>query len=152
MTDDWLADFPSEEEEVGIAFHAEDVDFPLTDTTSIENWIKRVVAHHDAELGSVQYIFCSDHYLHQVNVEFLDHDTLTDIITFPYAKPPVVAGDIFISTERVADNAQDLATSPNEELRRVLIHGILHLCGYGDKTPTEAQRMRALENEALRMY
>jgi rRNA maturation RNase YbeY len=115
-------------------------------------WIERVIRHHNAQLGELQYIFCSDDYLHRLNVEHLQHDTLTDIITFPYADPPLVSGDIFISTERVADNASDLDIPFDTELRRVLIHGVLHLCGFPDKQPEEAARMRGLEEEALELY
>lgn len=84
-----------------------------------------------------------------MNLEYLDHDTLTDIITFPYEEFPVVSGDLFISTERVADNAKDLLTNYTDELHRVIIHGVLHLCGQGDKTEAEADEMRRLEDWAL---
>ena len=117
----------------------------------LTSWIEKVIHHHQGELGQLQYIFCSDDYLHQLNVAYLDHDTLTDIITFPYADPPVVSGDLYISTERVADNAAERNLPFLTELQRVIIHGVLHLCGYGDKTPAEADKMRALEEEALAM-
>jgi probable rRNA maturation factor len=135
-----------------IDFHCEDVPDPGIETGRWVAWIKRIIQHHRAQLGTLQYIFCSDDYLHRLNVEHLQHDTLTDIITFPYSDPPLVSGDIFISTERVVDNAKDLDISFDTELRRVLIHGVLHLCGFPDKKPEEARRMRALEDEALALY
>lgn len=139
----------SEEIEPDIAFHCEDVPEPDIDLTLLPDWINAVIAHHQATLGELQYIFCSDAYLHQLNLEYLQHDTLTDIITFPYAEPPLVSGDLYISLERVADNALDHQLPFATELHRVIIHGVLHLCGYGDKTPAEAARMRVLEEEAL---
>ena len=101
------------------------------------------------EPGNINYIFCGDDYLHAMNVEFLDHDTFTDIITFPMADFPVIAGDLFISTERVVDNAKDLDVAFRDELHRVIIHGVLHLCGQGDKTAEQAKAMRKLEDWAL---
>ncbi len=150
MSEDfWNLHLLKEEEAPGINYHFEDVDNLLPTPEAITTWIEKVIALHNAQLGTIQYIFCSDDYLHQINLEYLDHDTLTDIITFPYAKPPIVAGDIFISTERVADNAIDRDIPFQQELRRVIIHGILHLCGFGDKSPEESQRMRQLEDQAL---
>lgn len=135
--------------ESGIAFHFEDIDKPEVDFSAFPDWIIRVIKQHKATLGAVQYVFCSDTYLHRLNVEYLDHDTLTDIITFPYAAPPIVSGDLYISLDRVAENAKELSVPFANELQRVIIHGVLHLCGYGDKTPAEAKRMRELEEEAL---
>jgi rRNA maturation RNase YbeY len=151
MPADFFPAFP-EEREVTIAFHFEDVDPPAFSLESLPAWIRSVIEHHQAELGTLQYIFCSDDYLHQLNVEYLDHDTLTDIITFPYASPPEVSGDLYISLERVSENAQELNVSLENELRRVMIHGVLHLVGYGDKTEAEAKKMRELEAEALCLY
>lgn len=134
-----------------ISFHTEDVDQPALNFAEVTAWIERVINHHQAKLGQLQYIFCSDQYLHQLNVAYLDHDTLTDIITFPYAEPPEISGDLYISIERVIENASERSLLPATELHRVIIHGVLHLCGYGDKTPEEAQQMRTLEEEALAM-
>ena len=103
-------------------------------------------------MSELQYVFCDDAYLHTLNVEHLDHDTLTDIITFPYGEPPQVWGDVFISVDRVRENARELDVDFAEELRRVLIHGVLHLLGFGDKTEAEAQAMRGWEDEALARY
>ena len=113
------------------------------------DWIDRVITERGGKTENINYIFCGDDYLHRMNVEYLAHDTLTDIITFPMADFPVVSGDLFISTDRVADNASDLGTSYTDELHRVVIHGVLHLCGQGDKTEREAEEMRALEDWAL---
>ncbi|MCB0635237.1 MAG: rRNA maturation RNase YbeY [Lewinella sp.] len=143
---------PDEANELpGIDFAYEAVTLDL-DEAATADWIQGVVEHHQGKLGQVQYVFCSDDYLHQINVEYLDHDTLTDIITFPYAEPPEVAGDIFISIDRVQDNARELGQSFDRELHRVIIHGILHLCGFSDKSPVEASRMRELEDEALALW
>lgn len=141
---------PDAQPEPIINFNFADVDVPeKIDFSVISGWIERVIQHHGATLGQLSYIFCSDPYLHQLNVDYLDHDTLTDIITFPYADPPHVSGDLYISTERVAENATERSILFTTELQRVIIHGVLHLCGYGDKTSQEAAKMRELEEEAL---
>ena len=134
-----------------IIFNVEDIDFELPDRDAVLDWIHRVVRSEDKRIGSVSYIFCSDDYLVQINIEYLNHDTLTDIITFPYATSPI-EGDIFISIDRVRDNAKDFGVPFEQELRRVIIHGVLHLCGYGDKTAAEALVMRGKEDAALTMY
>jgi probable rRNA maturation factor len=113
------------------------------------NWITKVISLREGNVGDINSIFCGDDYLHEMNVQYLNHDTLTDIITFPYATFPEVSGDLFISTERVADNARQFSVEYTEELHRVIIHGILHLCGQSDKSPEEAEQMRALEQWAL---
>ena len=131
-----------------ITYHTEDVDFQLLKKLPLSNWIKKTVEIEGKTLGTVTYIFCSDMYLHKMNVEHLDHDTLTDIITFPYNNNPI-EGDIFISIDRVKDNAKDFKTTFDNELHRVMIHGILHLCGYKDKTEEEGKLMRQKEDECL---
>jgi rRNA maturation RNase YbeY len=113
------------------------------------SWIEQVIKEKGGKTGEINYIFCSDAYLHKMNVDYLQHDTLTDIITFPSADFPLISGDLFISTERVADNATDFGEAYDDELHRVMIHGILHLCGQSDKTEAEAQSMRELEQWAL---
>lgn len=135
-----------------VSFHSEDIDFKLEQETAIQTWIKAVIEQQEAKLVGLSYIFCSDAYLHNINVEYLNHDTLTDIITFPYLSPPDVEGDIFISVDRVRENAQTFQVPFEQELRRVIIHGVLHLCGQGDKTEQEAAQMRQKENEALVMF
>jgi rRNA maturation RNase YbeY len=134
-----------------ILFHVEEGGKELSESLHpmLTAWIEAVIIARGGRVGPVNYIFCGDDYLHRMNVEYLDHDTLTDIITFPYESFPLVSGDLFISTERVADNAEDLKTTYADELHRVIIHGILHLCGQGDKTEVQAAEMRALEEWAL---
>lgn len=134
-----------------ILFHTEEGGNPPAESSwpYLSDWVETVITERGGKAHAINYIFCGDDYLHQMNVEYLDHDTLTDIITFPYEAFPFVSGDMFISTERVADNAQDLNTTFTDELHRVIIHGILHLCGQGDKTEEQAAEMRALEEWAL---
>ena len=134
-----------------IIFNVEDIDFELPDTEGVIAWINRVAESELKRLGAVSYIFCSDDYLVDINIEYLNHDTLTDIITFPYSTAPI-EGDIFISIDRVRDNAIDFGVAFEQELRRVIIHGVLHLCGYGDKTEAEALAMRWKEDAALAIY
>ncbi|MEM1358556.1 MAG: rRNA maturation RNase YbeY [Bacteroidota bacterium] len=134
-----------------ILFHVEEGGQSISDTQVLylKQWIETIIAARQGIAGPVNYIFCGDNYLHRINVEYLQHDTLTDIITFPYDHFPKISGDLFISTERVADNAKELGLPYHDELHRVIIHGILHLCGQGDKTEVEANEMRQLEDWAL---
>lgn len=134
-----------------IIFNVEDIDFELPDTGEVIAWINRVAESELKRIGAISYIFCSDAYLVDINVEYLNHDTLTDIITFPYSTAPI-EGDIFISIDRVRDNAKDFNVPFEQELRRVIIHGVLHLCGYGDKTDADAVIMRQKEDAALAVY
>jgi probable rRNA maturation factor len=144
--------FQESPDESGIQFFTEDVDFELKEKEAIRQWIEKIIAGEDKQLQLINYIFCSDAYLHELNVEYLQHDTFTDIITFQYSDLPIIEGDIFISIERVRENAQAYAPSFEHELRRVMIHGALHLCGYGDKTPEEKKLMTEKENEALGVW
>lgn len=123
--------------------------FILEDETSLKNWIIAVASEQEFEVGEINYIFCDDAYLHKLNVEFLDHDTLTDIISFDNSLGKLLNGDIFISVERVKDNAADFKVSFQEELHRVMIHGILHYMGYKDKSEDEKKEMRKQENLAI---
>jgi probable rRNA maturation factor len=136
-------------EEEHIFFELEQVDFKLAQPEQLISWIKSVLEKEQKELIQLTFIFCSDDYLIEINQEYLDHNTYTDIITFPYLEPPLIEGDIFISIDRVAENARQYQVSFEQELHRVMIHGVLHLCGYLDKTEEEASKMRAKENEAL---
>jgi len=129
-----------------------ETDFTLNNEAEFSNWIERVITSESYVLGEVNYIFCDDDYLHKINVEYLNHDTLTDIITFDNNVGITVYTDIFISIERVLDNAKDFKVTFNEELKRVVIHGILHLCGYKDKTEAEANLMRQKEDEKIKMF
>ncbi|NGX83022.1 rRNA maturation RNase YbeY [Aequorivita sp. KMM 9714] len=126
-----------------------ETDFKLDNGTLLNEWISKVITSEGFEVGEVHYIFCDDEFLHKLNVEFLNHDTLTDVISFDYRMGNQINGEIFISVERVQDNAKDFNNSFEEELHRVMIHGILHFCGYKDKTDEEEALMRNKENEAL---
>jgi probable rRNA maturation factor len=131
-----------------ITFNYE-TNFKLEDEKSLENWIQKVILNHDCEEGEVNYIFCDDIYLHKLNVEFLQHDTLTDIISFDNSIGKLINGDVFISVDRVADNARDFKVSFREELERVMIHGVLHYLGFKDKTEEDQKEMTLQENKAL---
>jgi|SRR5690625_1326828 len=124
-------------------------DFLLTKEEEVKLWIQDVILKEDLEVGDLSYVFCSDEFLHKMNLEYLEHDTLTDIITFDYRHGNLISGEIYISTDRVADNAKDFNVSFDEELHRVMIHGILHICGYNDLTESEEKQMRAKEDAAL---
>ena len=134
-----------------ISFNYE-TDFELHNEETISNWISNVINSENCKEGDINYIFCDDKYLHKLNVEFLDHDTLTDIISFDYSVGKELHGDIFISVERVKDNAKNFNQAFEDELRRVMVHGVLHYCGYKDKTESEAKVMREKENHYLNLY
>ena len=123
--------------------------FELKSEILLKNWIENVVAEEDFSIGEINYIFCDDDYLHKLNVEFLQHDTLTDIISFDNTLGKLISGDIYISVERVRDNAKDFKVSFLDELHRVMIHGVLHYMGYKDKSEKEKIKMRNAENTAL---
>jgi rRNA maturation RNase YbeY len=131
-----------------ITFNYE-TDFLLKDEKSLEIWIEKVASEKGFEVGEINYIFCDDAYLHKLNVEFLQHDTLTDVISFDNSLGKLINGDIFISIERVKDNAIDFKVSLDDEVRRVMIHGVLHYMGYKDKSDEEKSEMRNAENTAL---
>ncbi|OBX21667.1 MULTISPECIES: rRNA maturation RNase YbeY [Bizionia] len=133
-----------------ISFNYEN-DFEIDNIQILQTWIERVIVSENFELGEINYIFCDDDYLHNLNVEYLDHDTLTDVISFDYTVGNVIQGDIYISTERVADNAQDFKASFSDELHRVMVHGVLHYCGYKDKSEAESEAMRSMENHYLKV-
>jgi len=133
-----------------ISFNYE-LGFNLTDEKEISTWISSVISSEGFKVGDINYIFSDDNYLHKLNVEFLNHDTLTDIISFDYSVGKELHGDVFISIERVKDNAKDFEVSFEKELNRVLVHGILHFCGYNDKTDEEKKLMREKENFYLRL-
>lgn len=115
----------------------------------IQEWISTVIEEEDLELGDIQFTFCSDTFLHEINLEYLNHDTLTDIITFDYRVGDLIMGDIFISIDRVMDNAKSFNQDLADELHRVMAHGILHIIGYNDLNDEEAQLMKEKENWAL---
>src|SRR5690554_1919787 len=129
--------------------YASQNDFTLSNEKEISLWIQEVITKEHLELGELSYVFCSDDFLHEMNLEYLEHDTLTDIITFDYREGQVISGEIYISTDRVAENAKEFSVSFEEELHRVMIHGILHISGYDDLSDTEEDQMRAKEDWAL---
>ena len=132
-----------------IYFDTESIDFKLSAVILTRKWIKETVKNENEKwkVGELSFVFCDDTYLHKMNVEYLSHDTLTDIITFDNSdEENKIEGDIFISVERVRENAVTLKTVFEQELRRVIIHGVLHLCGYKDKTKKDAQIMREKED------
>ena len=127
-------------------------EFTLVNEEAIAAWLSAVIVSENKTLGEINYIFCDDEYLHKINLEYLNHDTLTDIISFDYTMGNEVGGDIFVSVERVLDNSKDYNTSFEDELKRVLVHGVLHYCGYKDKSEEDEALMRSKENEKLAMF
>jgi len=123
--------------------------FQLTTETSIKKWILSCIEKEGFKVGEINYIFCDDTYLHRLNVEFLNHDTLTDIISFDNTVGKIIGGDIFISIERVKENAKTFTVLFDDELHRVLIHGVLHYMGFKDKSTNDITVMRNKENECL---
>ena len=127
------------------------VELPDIDTEVLTAWLGKVAESHDRELGPLNYIFCSDPRIIEVNREFLGHDYFTDIITFDYSSSRRVSGDMYISLDTVASNASQLGQPYARELRRVIVHGLLHLCGINDKGPGEREIMEDAENKALEL-
>ncbi|MBI6116095.1 rRNA maturation RNase YbeY [Salegentibacter maritimus] len=134
-----------------INFYSEN-DFELQEENKIDSWIRNVIASEEKDLGEINYIFCDDDYLHKINLKFLNHDTYTDIISFDNTEGNELNGDIFISTDRVVENAKEYNVEFNQEIKRVMAHGILHLCGYRDKTESEAALMRQKEDEKIALF
>lgn len=136
-----------------IHFQTEDIKFALKNKTLLKQWIIAAIAKKKRKTGEITFIFCSDAYLLTINKQYLNHDTFTDIVTFDYSKEDVklaVSGDIFISAERVKENASTYSKSFENELHRVIIHGILHLLGYADKTKTAKEEMTKQEDICLK--
>lgn len=135
-----------------INFFSEVIDFKLSNLEKISIWLENCISSEGHELIQLNFIFCDDEYLHQINVEYLNHDTFTDIITFDQSeKPSEIEGDIYISIPRVEENAESFEVTFKKELHRVLIHGVLHLLGYGDKTEEEIKQMREKEEEYINL-
>jgi probable rRNA maturation factor len=134
-----------------IEFVYEEVDFTIVQPEQVSQWIRAIVTSHGYKLENLTFIFCSDEYLHQINLQYLNHDTYTDIITFNNSDIPdrVIEGDIFISIDRVGENAETLALSFINELHRVMIHGVLHLLGFDDKESASQAAMREKEDSCL---
>jgi len=128
-----------------ISFNYE-TDFELPYEQEFMSWISNVIKSEYHKEGEINYIFCDDEYLHDINIKYLNHDTLTDIISFDYSVGKELHGDIYISVERVKDNAKDFEVDFKEELRRVMVHGVLHYCGYKDKSEEDKSVMRSKED------
>ena len=131
-----------------VNFYSEN-DFELSHEEGLREWINKIIVAEEHETGEVSYVFCDDEYLLKINKDFLDHDSYTDIITFNYNLGKQINSEIYISTERVRENSGLYKTEFIDELHRVMIHGVLHLCGYEDRTDDEKEVMRTKENEAL---
>lgn len=128
-----------------ISFNYE-TDLSLDNEEALSKWVSEMILEEGFSEGEINYIFCDDAYLLDLNIEFLEHDTLTDIISFDYTLGKLISGDVYISVERVRENAATFEVPFEEELRRVMIHGILHYCGYKDKSEEDAAIMRSKEN------
>lgn len=135
-----------------ILFHNDNIEMPEIKQNEVKNWLKAVAADYGKKTGDINYIFCNDEKILEVNRQFLKHDYYTDVITFDYTAGNTLNGDIFISLETVETNAQQVGCTTNEELHRILAHGLLHLCGQDDKTPQTRTEMTTKENLALSKY
>jgi rRNA maturation RNase YbeY len=134
---------------MAIFYEVVDIRIPEIKKRNINRWVKEVITDYGKRVGDITYVFCSDNEILRINNQYLNHDYYTDIITFDYSKDDVISGDLFISLETVKSNSEELGTDYDEELYRVMIHGILHLCGLNDKNPEDEKQMREKENEAL---
>jgi probable rRNA maturation factor len=137
---------------MAISFSTDNISFNLKNKAALKSWIKSIAQKEKKETGNLNYTFTSDEGLLKINVQYLNHNTYTDIITFDYSEGKIISGDIFISIDRIRENAEKFEVSFEEELHRVMIHGVLHLCGYKDKTKTDSDLMRKKENAALRVF
>ena len=137
---------------MAVHFAVEELKFDLKEKMKIKKWVADTIKQYDKKMGDISYMFCDDAHLLKVNIEYLNHDTYTDIITFDYVEGDVISGDIIISIERVKENANIFNVSFEQELHRVIIHGIHHLLGQGDKSDEEATEMRRRENKSLAYY
>lgn len=135
-----------------ISFNIVEVSFAFSSESKVIKWLEQIADDHSAEIKGLSYIFCDDEYLLNINKEYLDHDYYTDIITFPYQQGQTLESDIFISIDRVAENASNYNVDFETELRRVIAHGILHLLGYKDKTTEEQEEMKAQEDKCLSLW
>lgn len=134
-----------------ISFNYE-TDFELAQESIFSDWLSSVIVSEGKKEGEINYVFCDDDYLHKINLEYLNHDTLTDIISFDYSIGNEIHGDIFVSVERVTENANEYKVTFEEELKRVLVHGVLHYCGYKDKTDADVVIMRSKEDEKIKLF
>ena len=134
-----------------ISYYFEDTDFVFKGKTLNNRWLRLVAESEIRRIGQISIIFCSDNYILDVNQQYLQHDYFTDIITFDYCEEDVISGDLFISLDTVRSNSEQVGATYEQELHRVIIHGILHLCGINDKGEGEREIMEACENKALAM-
>lgn len=137
---------------MGVFFTVENIEFKLKDKLRIKKWISEVIKRAEKRMGEINYQFSNDENVFRVNQTYLNHDTYTDIITFDYVEGDVISGDILISVDRVKENAETFGIAFEQELHRVIIHGVLHLLGNADKTDKEAANMRKLEEQALQLW
>lgn len=135
-----------------INFIVEDIEFPDMDEDKVGSWIKQTAGLYSKKTGNINYIFCSDKRILEVNNQYLQHDYYTDIITFDYSQGNKISGDIFISLDTVESNSEEQKTNYKEELLRIIIHGVLHLCGQNDKNPEDKTEMTRKENLALEQF
>jgi probable rRNA maturation factor len=135
-----------------ILFFSEQISFKVPNPRKTTAWIKAVIKKEKSSLESINYIFCSDEHLRELNIQYLNHKTFTDIITFNYGSKKVIEGEIYISVDRIKENADKFGVEFNTELRRVIIHGVLHLMGYNDKSKTEKALMRKKEDSYLSLW
>lgn len=136
----------------GIRFFSENTAYKPGNIRMIRKWLAEVIQAESKQAGEISIIFCDDDYLHGMNVKFLSHDTLTDVITFDYCEGDSISGDVFISIERVRENSRVYSRQLSEEVCRVMVHGVLHLCGYKDKTKKDSSVMRMKEEYYLERY
>ncbi|MEX2512554.1 MAG: rRNA maturation RNase YbeY [Cyclobacteriaceae bacterium] len=135
---------------MAIHFFEEETTLKLNNSRKVKLWLKELAMAHGYKLGNLNYIFCSDNYLYQINIQYLNHHTHTDIITFDQSdQPGIIEGDIYVSIDRIKENAKEWETSFEKELFRVISHGLLHLCGFSDKSEIDKAEMRNQENLAL---
>ena len=134
---------------MAIAYYAEEVKLPAIKKKAVGDWIRKVASLYGKRTGDISYIFCSDEKILEVNKQYLQHDYYTDIISFDYTEGTKISGDLFISLDTVKSNSENFGTDYTEELHRIIIHGVLHLCGINDKGPGEREIMTQKENEAL---
>jgi len=138
---------------MSVNFFNEDIPFILKNKIKRKHWLKAIAAAHDSKIGELNFIFCSDEHLHKINLDYLDHDTYTDIITFDNSEvEKLIEGDIFISIDRVKENSNTLNTIQEEEINRVISHGLFHLLGFKDKSELETTLMREKEQLAIDLY
>ena len=137
---------------MAVSFQNDKIKFTLKDKSKIRKWVNAIILGEKKKKGQINFVFTSDETLLEMNKKYLKHDTYTDILTFDYSEGKIIGGDVIISVERVKENAAKFKTNFEEELRRVMIHGILHLCGYKDKTKANSLKMRKQEDLALKIY